>query len=82
MPGDEIKIEICSPPDREKLVSCLMVTFENPVDGIEGGQFAEINQESADLQIEIYPRRDGKPWTFDLDRLMQCLEHARHVLGH
>jgi hypothetical protein len=62
---------IASPPDRENLVA--MIDHERE-------QRAEINQESGSLLIEVYPRRDGKPWVFDLDEMMGTLQSAKQRL--
>ncbi len=68
---NRMKIDIASPPDREKLVA--MVSY-----GSE--QWAEINQESGSLTLELYPRRDGQPWEFSYDEAMAALERARRRL--
>jgi hypothetical protein len=65
------RISIASPPDREKLVA--MIDYGNE-------QWAEINQESTDFVVEIYPRRDGKPWLFDFNEMMSALESAKRRL--
>ena len=67
-----LKIEICSPPDREKLVAQIMIDHE---------QFAEINQESEKLVLEVYPRRDGMPWNLSLDDAMNSLVVAKARLA-
>ena len=66
-----ITLDLASPPDREQLVVQVMIGDE---------QFAEINQETDSLQIEIYGRRDGQPWTIDFDRLMVELANAKNRL--
>jgi hypothetical protein len=65
------KIAIASPPDRDKLVA--MIDFGNE-------QWAEINQGLGELVLEIYPRRDGKPWVFDFKDAITALERARERL--
>jgi hypothetical protein len=65
------RIAIASPPDREKLVAMIDFGYE---------QWAEVNQESTDLVVELYPRRDGKPWVFDFDEMMSALETAKRRL--
>ena len=68
-----MRVEIASPPDREKLVAPIL---------LDGEQWAEVNQEKHRLQVEIYPRRDGKPWIFDLEEVVQALNEAqRRLLG-
>jgi hypothetical protein len=66
-----MRVEIASPPDREKLVTPIMIDSE---------QWAEVNQESERLQIEIYPRRDGQPWIFDFEQVVEALLEARRRL--
>jgi hypothetical protein len=72
----QLRVNVSSPPHRERLVSDIMV-FE---DG-QLAQFAEINQDEGYLQIELYPRRDGKWWLFKLDELLLALTEARRRLG-
>lgn len=67
----KIRTDIASPPDREKLV------FEILVDN---DQMAEVNRESGELVIEIYPRRDGAPWSISVDELATLLEKAKDAL--
>jgi hypothetical protein len=62
------RITIASPPDREKLVAMIDVGDE---------QWAEVNQETAELQIEFYPRRDGKPWVFSLTEAQAAVDAAK-----
>lgn len=62
------EVVIASPPDRELLVAEIFFLSE---------QFAEINQEGTELEIEIYPRRDGSPWTLTYFEVMTALEKAR-----
>lgn len=61
------RVTIASPPDREKLVAMIDVNDE---------QWAEVNQESDRLQIELYPRQDGNPWKFDLTAATAAIEQA------
>jgi hypothetical protein len=63
---------IASPPDREKLVADLLTA---------GGQFGEVNQESAVPVVEIYPRRDGEPWRLECRALIDALNNALYRLG-
>ena len=64
----EHRVSIASPPDRDKLVA--MIDVGNV-------QWAEINQESGNFQIELYPRQDGNPWVFDLSDAIAAIEAAR-----
>jgi hypothetical protein len=61
-------VDICSPPDRQKLVATISCNCE---------QWAEIHQETDILTLEIYPRQDGKPWEFSFDQAMTALRHAK-----
>ena len=64
-------VSIAGPPHRKSLVA--MIDFN-------GEQWAEINTESGDVRVEIYSRRDGQPWAFDLADAMAALEAARSRL--
>jgi hypothetical protein len=68
---NKLRISISSPPDRENLVAEIFFETE---------QVAEINQESGSLMIEIYPKRSGECWLFDLDDLTEVLNVAKHKL--
>lgn len=65
------KIAISSPPDREYLVAEIFFGSE---------QFAEINQDEGSLTVEIYPRKDEKPWAMSLREAIEALEKARNEL--
>jgi hypothetical protein len=67
----KIRVEIASPPDRNKLVANLIVGNE---------QLAEINQEGSELQLELYPRRDGGAWLIGFDEMVVALQAARRSL--
>ena len=69
--GSEFHIDICSPPDREKLVAHVMYGDE---------QVAEINQESDDLRVELYARRSGDPWTFSYEEFLNAMRRAKERL--
>jgi hypothetical protein len=43
-------------------------------------QWAEIHQESGSLTLEIYPRRDGKPWEFSFDEALGVFQHTQQRL--
>jgi len=68
---DDIRIGIISPPDRELLTAEIMVG---------GEQWAELNQESGQLQLEFYPRQDGQPWVMAFDTAIQALATAKEKL--
>ena len=63
----KIKIDICSPPDKEELVVAIMVGNR---------QFCELNQEGGKLTWEFYPNENGEPWVFDNEDLMVSIESA------
>ena len=67
----KMSVQICSPPDREKLVAQISCDRE---------QWAEIHQETDSLTLELYPRQDGKPWEFSFDEAMTALGHAQQSL--
>jgi hypothetical protein len=67
----DLRIDIASPPDREKLVAQIVIGNE---------QCAEINQENDGLSIEIYPRQDGQPWVLDYGAFLTTLESAKQRL--
>lgn len=64
-------VDISSPPDREKLVA--EISFNNC-------QWAELNQEGTELQLEFYPRPDGKPWNISLQAVEEALKAAKERL--
>ena len=65
------RICISSPPDREKLVA--EIFFGDM-------QWAEINQEHVDFEIEFYPRPDGKPWSIPYAKAVDALKEANDRL--
>ncbi len=65
------EISIASPPDREKLVA--EIFFGDT-------QWAEINQEHGALEVEFYPRPDGKPWRIDYQDVTAALDQAKRRL--
>jgi hypothetical protein len=69
----KMSVDVASPPDREKLVAEIFYDRE---------QWAEIHQESGALALELYPRRDGKPWEFSFDEALAALQDAqRRLIG-
>jgi hypothetical protein len=66
-----IKVELASPPDREKLVVQVMVGNE---------QIVELNQEGKSLELEVYGRRDGKPWIIEYSHFIRALLVAKEKL--
>ena len=64
----KMTISLASPPDREKLVA--EVFYEDE-------QWAEINQESGTLQLEIYPRCNGQHWNFLFEDALIALQSAK-----
>lgn len=72
MNSDIFRICISSPPDREKLVA--EIFFGDT-------QWAEITQEREVLTLELYPRKDGLPWVFDLEQALTTLQAAKKRLS-
>lgn len=68
---EKYKLCISSPPDRDKLVAEIF---------IENIQWVEINQEKDFIEIEFYPRPDGKPWRIEYNDAMQALNEAKSKL--
>ena len=66
-----MRVEIVSPPDRELLCAHIM---------LDGEQWAEVNQEHGNLELEIYGRRDGEPWIFDFECAIGALNEAARRL--
>ena len=75
---EEIRIElsVCSPPDREWPT----VSLDLAIDGIPGWQWAEIDQEGPDLQIEIYSWDDTGDLNLPLDHVIRRLRDAKAAL--
>jgi hypothetical protein len=67
----KITVSLASPPDREKLVAEIMCDDE---------QWAEVHQENEDLTLEVYPRRDGQPWTLSYKEALEALRTAKSRL--
>jgi hypothetical protein len=67
-----IVVSLESPPDREKLVASIIIDHK---------QMAELNEETAELVVELYPRRDGKPWVLAYGDLIDALAKAKLRLG-
>ena len=84
-------IFVTSPPDREKLVAEIWYGTEgkgysspeealsNPV-SLSREMVAELNQESGDLQVELYARRSGEPWTFSCEEFLEAMNRAKQRL--
>jgi hypothetical protein len=69
--NDKYRICISSPPDRKKLVAEIFFGTM---------QWAEINQEDNNLQIEFYPRSNGEPWQIDFESVISALTEAKRKL--
>jgi hypothetical protein len=72
MSDTRLEVSVESPPDRKRLVSSILV---------DGVQMAEINQETDELLVEVYPRQDGQPWTLRFNDLVHLLAKAKERLG-
>ena len=62
-----ITVNLCSPPDRERLTASLMVA---------NTEMIEVNQEGESLEVEIYPHPSGAPWILPLADLIEALSVA------
>ena len=60
----DLEIVISSPPDRKNLVAEIWNNSEH---------LAEINRESDQYVIEIYPTRSGEAWRLNVDNLIQIM---------
>jgi len=71
--SSQFRTTIASPPDREKLVAEVFFGSE---------QVAEINQETGNLRIEIYPHSSGEPWVLPYqDFLIAVSDAKRRLVG-
>lgn len=70
------RVDICSLQDREKLVADVVVLSEPMNESV-----AEVNQESDQLMIELYPRASGEPWMFPYEEFMAALRRAKERLA-
>ena len=69
--NNKYRICISSPPDRNNLVA--EIFFENM-------QWVEISQETDILEIEFYPRSDGRPWKINYLDVIDALNEAKTQL--
>ena len=68
---DKYRICISSPPDRKKLVAEI---FFGDI------QWAEVNQEQGNFEIEFYPHISGNPWRIDFSSVIGALNEAKKRL--
>ena len=68
----KIRVNLISPPDREKLAAEIMCDDE---------QWAEVHQEKKELSLEVYPRQDGQPWRLSYDEALAALQAAKRRLN-
>ena len=66
--GAKLRIELCSPPDREKLVAAIMIDFE---------QLAEISQESEQLTLNSTRGETALAWVLDFEEAVDALLAAK-----
>ena len=62
---------LSSPPDRDNLVADILCNNE---------QMMEVNQENNLVNVELYPRQDGRPWVVSYDQLLDLLNDAKNKL--
>lgn len=67
----EYRVSISSPPDRDKLVAEIFFGDQ---------QWAELNQEDSELQLQLYPRSDDRPWEIPYSQIVTALEDAKKQL--
>ena len=67
----EWRVCVSSPPDRTKLVAEIFFGDQ---------QWAELNQEGPELQLQLYGRNDGKPWEIPYSEVIAALEEAKKRL--
>ena len=67
----EYRVCISSPHDRDKLVAEIFFGDE---------QLAELNQEGSELQLQLYPRSDGKRWELPYSEIATALGEAKKQL--
>jgi len=65
------KVELASPPDREKLVANVFFGDD---------QWAELNQENGVLSLELYTRPGGQFWQLSFNEVIQALAQAKRKL--
>jgi hypothetical protein len=65
------RICLSSPPDREKLVA--EIFFGDM-------QWAELNQEGSELELEFYHRTDSQPWRIPYNQVVSALDDAKKKL--
>ncbi len=66
------KIQLASLPDKRNLVAEIWYADE---------LWAEISHEEDAPWLEIYPRRGGESWHFDLDQAIKMLAKAKQRLA-
>lgn len=69
--NDHWSICISSPPDREELVAEIFFGDQ---------QWAELNQEGTELELEFYPRTNGKLWKVTYQQAFLVLQEAKLTL--
>jgi hypothetical protein len=65
------QLVVCSSPDRERLFLEIWLGDD---------MCEELNQECDRLVLQIYPRRDGRPWEIDFEEAMLTLAEAKKKL--
>lgn len=68
---EHYRLCVSSPPDRGQLVVEIFFGEE---------QWAELNQEGLELELEVYPRRDGEPWQLSFEAVAAALADAKKRL--
>ncbi|MCE9528540.1 MAG: hypothetical protein K8R36_21050 [Planctomycetales bacterium] len=61
----------CVPEEKEFLIAEIYFAKEH---------FAELNTECGDIQLVLYPRESGAPWTLPLKETVEVLDKAEQCL--
>ena len=68
----ELSVVLASPPDRNSLVAQINWGWE---------QFAELNQERGELQLEVYSPVSGDAWYLPYEAVISALKKAEGLLA-
>jgi hypothetical protein len=68
----ELSVVLASPRDRNALVAQINWGW---------AQFAELNQEGGELQLEVYPPVTGDAWNLPYEAVMNALTQAARLLA-
>jgi hypothetical protein len=66
-----LRFTVGSTPERDHLVADLIA---------DDVTWAQITQESGELEVEVYCNPEGRVWAFNLDEMMRLMSAARERL--